>query len=153
MKEEKEVNKTEGKNKEKRIKTNKLHGARPFLRSRQLRSYSRISQLFMEPKGSLPCSQEPSTGPYPEPDQSSLYHPILTLKSILILASHLHLGLPSGIFPSGFPTKILSAVLFSPFHPPPLDNSNYTWRTVQVMKLLIMQFSPTSYHFNPLRSK
>ena len=25
---------------------------------------------------------------------------------ILILSSHLHLGLPSGVFPSGFPTKI-----------------------------------------------
>jgi hypothetical protein len=38
-------------------------------------------------------------------------------------------------------------------HPPSLDNSNHTWRTIQVMKLLIMQFSPTSYHFIPLRSK
>jgi hypothetical protein len=28
----------------------------------------------MEPEGSLPRSQEPSTGPYPEPDQSNAYH-------------------------------------------------------------------------------
>jgi hypothetical protein len=29
----------------------------------------------MEPEGSLPCLQGPSTGPYPEPDQSSPYQP------------------------------------------------------------------------------
>jgi hypothetical protein len=26
---------------------------------------------FMEPEGSLPCLQEPATGPYPKPDESS----------------------------------------------------------------------------------
>jgi hypothetical protein len=31
----------------------------------------------MEPEGSLLCSQEPSAGPYPEPDESGPYHPIL----------------------------------------------------------------------------
>jgi hypothetical protein len=33
----------------------------------------------MEPESSLACSQEPSTGPYPETDQSSPYYPILSL--------------------------------------------------------------------------
>jgi hypothetical protein len=39
------------------------YGAQPFLRSRQLCSHSRTSQHFMEPEGSLPCPQQPSTGP------------------------------------------------------------------------------------------
>jgi hypothetical protein len=29
---------------------------------------------IMEPEGSLPCSQEPSIGLYPEPDQPNQYH-------------------------------------------------------------------------------
>jgi hypothetical protein len=33
----------------------------------------------MEPEGSLLHSQEPSTGSYPEPDQSSPHHPNLPL--------------------------------------------------------------------------
>jgi hypothetical protein len=36
------------------------------------------------------------------------------LRSILILSSHLCLSLPSGLFPTGFPTKILYVFLFSP---------------------------------------
>jgi len=35
-------------------------------------------------------------------------------RSILILSSHLRLGLPNGIFPSGFSTKIPQATLLSP---------------------------------------
>jgi hypothetical protein len=34
-----------------------------------------------------------------------------------------------------------------------LGNSNYTWRKVQVMKLHVMQLSPASYYFIPLRSE
>jgi hypothetical protein len=33
----------------------------------------------MELEGSLPCSQESATGPYPEPDDSSPDHTILFL--------------------------------------------------------------------------
>jgi hypothetical protein len=42
-------------------------------------------------------------------------HPI-SLRSILMLSTRLHLGLPSGLFPSGFPTNILYAFLNSPVH-------------------------------------
>jgi hypothetical protein len=40
--------------------------------------------------------------------------------------------------------------MLCPPHPILLDHSNYIWRRVQVMKPLIMQFSPTSYHIIPL---
>jgi hypothetical protein len=33
----------------------------------------------MEPKFSLLCSQEPATGPYPEPDESNPHLPTLFL--------------------------------------------------------------------------
>ena len=35
-------------------------------------------------------------------------------RSVLILSSHLRLGLPSGLFPSGFPTRTLFTPLLSP---------------------------------------
>jgi hypothetical protein len=60
-------------------RTNQLHGVEPFFRSRQLCSYSRNFQHFVEPGGSLPCWQEPSTGPYPETYHSSPHHPIISL--------------------------------------------------------------------------
>ena len=47
------------------------------------------------------------------PIQSTYPHPT-SWTSILILSTHLRLGLPSGLFPSSFPTKILYAPLSSP---------------------------------------
>jgi hypothetical protein len=72
----------------------------------------------MEPEGSLPHPQELSTCPYPELDQSSPHRPIL------ILSTHLRLGLPSGLFPSGSPINKLYAFLFSPFvlYAPPISS-------------------------------
>jgi hypothetical protein len=39
-----------------------------------------------------------------------------SLRYLLISSSHLGLGLPSGLFPSGFPTKILHTFLFARIH-------------------------------------
>jgi hypothetical protein len=92
-----------------------LYGAEHYSRGRQLWSHSRHSQRFMKPKSSLPHSQEPTTCPYLEPDKSSPHspHPI-SLRSILMSSTHIRLGLPSGLFPSAFPTNNLHAFLFSP---------------------------------------
>ena len=47
------------------------------------------------------------------PNQSIYPHPT-SWRSILILSTHLRLGLPSGLFPSSFPTKTLYTPLSSP---------------------------------------
>jgi hypothetical protein len=89
------------------------HEAEPFLRSCQLCSYSRTSQDIMEPESSLPCSQELSTGPYPEPDQSNPYHPILSKTHLNIV--HTPTSWSSQWSHSvGFPTNILCAFRLSP---------------------------------------
>jgi hypothetical protein len=51
----------------------------------------------------------------PIPSQIDPIHIIPSyLRSILIMSTHLRLGLPHGLFPYGFPTNILYAFLFSP---------------------------------------
>ena len=47
------------------------------------------------------------------PVQSTYPQPT-SWRSILILSTHLRLGLPSGLFPTGFPTKTIYAPLSSP---------------------------------------
>jgi hypothetical protein len=61
----------------------------------------------MEPEDSLPCSQSPPLDPFLS--QVNLVHTSrsIPLKSILILSFHLLLDLRSGLFPSGFLTKML----------------------------------------------
>jgi hypothetical protein len=59
----------------------------------------------MKPKGSLPYTQQPANCPYSESDKSGPCPIRISLKSILILSSHLLLGLPSGLFLTGSPTN------------------------------------------------
>ena len=71
----------------------------------------------------------------------------ISWKSILQLFSHLHLVLPSGLFPSGFPTKLLYTPLLSPYvlHAPPISFFNWWPKSilwgVQIIKLLVRHSS------------
>jgi hypothetical protein len=67
----------------------------------------------MEPEGSLPCSQGPATCPYPEPNESQSTSPNpVSQRSSLMLSSHLRLGLPSGLLPSGHSLICLTVHLY-----------------------------------------
>jgi hypothetical protein len=68
----------------------------------------------MEPEGSLPSSKDPAIGPYYEPHASNPHFSTIFPSSTLILFFYLCLGLPSGLFPSGVPTKFLYAFLIFP---------------------------------------
>jgi hypothetical protein len=78
-------------------------------------------------------------------------------RSTLILSSHLSLGLPSGLFPSGFRTIFLYTPLPSPIHPARPSHSSlfhhphHSEWGVQIMKLFIMKFSPHSCFLVPIR--
>ena len=71
-------------------------------------------------------------------------------RSILILSSHLRLGLPSGLLYSVCPTKtVYKPLLYShtyymtrPSHSSQFDHPINIGRGVQIIKLIIMQFSP-----------
>ena len=47
----------------------------------------------------------------------SIYSHSTSWRSVLILSTHLCIGLPSGLFPSGFPTKTLSIPSPHPYSP------------------------------------
>ena len=109
-----------------RKKQHHLHETLPFFRSQQFLSQSRNPQQFMQPEGSLRSLQESATCTCPQPDQSSPCHPSY-LRSILILPSHLRLGLMVS-FPEVSPPKPciqLSLTLHVPHAPVtsiPLDS-------------------------------
>jgi len=95
----------------------------------------------MQPKGSLLQSQVPTTCPYPEPARSSPYPQI----------PHL----PSGLFPSGFPSKILYMPLLSPICalcPAHLILLNFITRTIMGEEHRSLSSSLCSFLHSPITS-
>ena len=101
-------------------------------------------RIFVQSTDSSQRLQQPAACSYLELHQSSPCPHITSWRSIVILSSHLHPGLPHGLFLSGYPTKTLYASLLSrhschtarPFHSGRCDHlSNVRW-AVYNLKLL-----------------
>jgi hypothetical protein len=133
--------------------TNELHGAEFFLRTQQSLRYLNISQHFLKPEGSLSCSQEPATGPYPGTYESTPYHHILFPQDLF--TSRFSQWSISFWFSHREPCIYVSSPLawFMPSQCHSIILIRYIWWRAQLTKLLITQFSPVSYYFIPLGSK
>jgi hypothetical protein len=91
----------------------------------------------MEPEGSL-CSQDPDLNQTNPVCILTLFHST----AILVLPFHLNPDLPHGLFPSGFPTKILYEFLTFSTHDIPIssflfNHPNNAWCRVQIKKLIM----------------
>ena len=86
----------------------------PYLETNRFSAGQEIPRILCNPRVHYHIHKCPP----PVPILSQIYpfhtsHPT-SWRSILILSSHLRLGLPSGLFPSCFPTKTLYTPLLSP---------------------------------------
>jgi hypothetical protein len=97
----------------------------PFWQAATCAATQELPSMLWNPKVHYRVHKSPPLAPI-----LSQIDPIPTIPSylskiILILSTHLRLGLPSRLFPSGFPTNILYALLFAPFvlHALPISSS------------------------------
>ena len=91
-----------------------LHAAHTFLEANRPSATQEIPRILWNPKVHYRIYNSPPPVPIlSKIDPVIASHPT-SLRFILVLSSHLHLGLPSCLLPSGCPTKTLYASVLSP---------------------------------------
>ena len=75
----------------------------PSWETNRFSAIQKTPRILWNPKVHHPHSKEVVTCPYPEPDRSSPCPHFTSQRSILILSSHLHLSIPSGLFLQVYP--------------------------------------------------
>ena len=74
----------------------------------------------------------------------SIPHNLSSSRYTLILSSHLHLSLPSGLFPSSFPTKtICSSPLCRWCHMPCSSHSYYSVSFLKLFSIFFLKYKST----------
>jgi hypothetical protein len=116
------------------------------LKCRQSVSYSRICQNFMEPKVHYCVHKSPPLVFI----LNQINSVRITLRLVSILSSHLHLGLPRSLFPSGLPTK---SPIFFPLLPMSTTYAAHLILLEFILLLYLAKGTSTSYHFFPFRAK
>jgi hypothetical protein len=118
------------------IKENKLCICMKELFNAELLSYPRNYLHFMELRALLPHSQEPTTGPYGEPDESCQHLPCYFFK-IHFNIIFTSLSRPSsGSFLQILPPKLCTHFSSHGCYMP--NHSNTIWQGVQIMNLTFM---------------
>jgi len=79
----------------------------PSWEANRLSARQKIPRILWKPKIHYSIHKSPTTRPYSEPDQSSPCARPTSWRSSSVWSSHLGLGLPNDLCPSGFSTKTL----------------------------------------------
>jgi len=119
-----------------------------------------LSVSYIDTEGSLPCTQHLTPVPilsharpmhkFPPYFQSIHSNIVPIYIQVFLVISSLKVFQPEFLCIS----RICHACYMTRLsHPLPFHRPNNVWLSVQVMKFLIVQSSPVSYHLRPLRSK